>query len=86
MQITIRGIDPELGQVLRRIAKNEGISLNKAALKLLAQGAGLRREAEATRQIGRELDHLFGTWSEAEARAFLRAIRSCEQIDEGFWK
>ena len=86
MQITIRGIDPALGQILKRISRIEGISLNKAALKLLAKGAGIQKESGTSREIGRELDHLFGTWSEAEAQAFLSSIRSCEQIDRGFWE
>jgi hypothetical protein len=85
MQITIRGIDPALGQILKRISRIEGISLNKAALRLLAKGAGLQRDAEKPGEIGGDLDHLFGTWSEEEARAFLNTIRSCEQIDESFW-
>ena len=86
MQVTIRGIDPGLAKVLKKLSLEEGISLNKAALKLLAKGAGLKREAGEARQIGQDLDHLFGTWTEAETTEFLDAIRSCEQIDEGFWK
>ena len=86
MQVTIRGIDPQLAQILKKLSREEGISLNKVALKLLAKGAGLKREAGEAKQIGRDLDHLFGTWTEAEATAFLDGIRSCEQIDEAFWK
>ena len=86
MQVTIRGIEPDLAKILERISREEGISLNKAALKLLARGANLQRETEAKREIGHDLDHLFGTWTEAETEDFLKCIRSCEQIDEGFWQ
>ena len=88
MQITLRGISPELSEALTRLARAEGISLNKAALKLLHRGAGLTKGKgpEAKTLIGSDLNHLFGTWKPSEAEAFLQSIRSCEQIDEGFWK
>ena len=86
LQVTLRGIDPEIAQTIERIAREEGISLNKAALGLLAKGADLPRKAGDRGCIGHDLDHLFGTWSEAQARAFLQAVRSCEQVDEGFWQ
>jgi hypothetical protein len=88
MQVTIRGIDPDLAQILKRLSREEGISLNKAALRLLARGAGLDREPARKRKrtIGHDLDHLFGTWTDSETEAFLDAIGSCGQIDEGFWK
>ena len=40
-QITLRGLEPELEAAVRRLAVQEGISLNKAALKLIRMGAGL---------------------------------------------
>jgi hypothetical protein len=86
MQITLRGIDPKLAEALTRLAKAEGISLNKAALKLLHRAAGVAPEAKTKTLIGSDLDHLFGTWKAPEADAFLDSIRSCEQIDAEFWK
>jgi hypothetical protein len=84
-QVTIRGLAPEVAAAIRRISRDEGISMNKAALKLLSRGANLDRAPES-RVIGHDLDHLFGTWTEADAAAFLRSIQSCEQVDEDFWK
>lgn len=86
MQVTLRGIEPEIARIIARIAHEEGISLNKAALRLLAKGADLPRKTDDRATIGHDLDHLFGTWSESEARDFLQVIRSCEQVDEGFWQ
>ena len=85
MQITIRGIDPELDRVIRRLSKDEGISLNKAALRLLAKGANFDRPTGKS-TIGDDLDHLFGTWSAQEAERFLGSIEPCRRIDEDFWK
>ncbi len=86
MQITLRGISRELSEALTRLAKSEGVSLNKAALKLLCRGAGLVKEPPSKTVIGSDLDHLFGVWKPAEAETFLASIKSCEQIDEAFWK
>ena len=40
-QLTVRGFDDELAERIRRLAKQDGTSLNQAALKLLRKGAGL---------------------------------------------
>ena len=84
MQLTIRGLSPELEKRLQQLAVEEQISLNKAALKLLAKGAGLTEEKKTV--IGHDLDHLFGTWQASEADRFLQSIKSCEQIDADFWR
>jgi len=83
MQLTLRGLSRELEQYLQKLAAEENISLNKAALKVLAQGAGLMESKKTT--IGQDLDPLFGTWKASEAEAFLESIKSCEQIDKDFW-
>lgn len=41
-QFTLRGMSPELEGRIRLLAGQECISMNKAALRLLNQGAGLR--------------------------------------------
>ena len=84
-QLTLRGLAPRLQKEIRDLARREGISLNKAALRLLEQGAGLDRREDADR-IGASLDHLIGTWSEAEAEAFLDSIQLCEQVDAELWE
>ena len=84
-QLTVRGLDKRLLQAIRELARRERISMNKAALRLLERGAGLGT-ARADDRIGGSLDHLIGTWSSGEAKAFQESIRSCEQIDEDLWK
>ena len=85
LQLTIRGISPELAEAVRRLAREEGISLNKAAVRLLAKGANLGPGKKAG-AIGNDLDHLFGTWTESEAKAFFKSVECCEQVDKDFWK
>ena len=38
-QLTVRGIDDDLKSCILRLAEREGISMNRAALKLLRKGA-----------------------------------------------
>lgn len=40
-QLTVRGFDDELTRRIRQLASRKGISLNRAALRLLRRGAGL---------------------------------------------
>lgn len=84
-QLTLRGLDRRLQQEIRELARREGLSLNKAAVRLLEKGAGLRPAAQSD-TIGSSLDHLIGTWSDDEAGAFLDSIESCGQVDRGLWE
>ena len=84
-QITLRSLDPRLAEEIRKVAREEGISLNKATLKLLRRGAGLQ-ERRTPNVVGHSLDHLVGTWDETEAKRFRSSIRSCERIDRLLWK
>ena len=85
-QLTIRGVDQELERALTELAGREGISLNRAALRLLRRGAGLTDADVRVRPIGNRLAKHFGTWTEAEAEELRRAIAPLEEIDEELWK
>lgn len=66
-RMTIRGIDEELASRIRRLAAQEGISLNRAVLKLLRIGAGIGQSAHTANRVGSSLDHLIGTWTAEQA-------------------
>jgi len=83
-QITLRGLDPRLRRELQAIARRHGISLNKAALQLLAKGADLDQGKDANR-IGDSLDAWIGTWTRKQADDLLESIQGCEQIDQELW-
>jgi hypothetical protein len=84
-QLTVRGFDDELSASLRRLAKSEGISLNKAALKLMRKGAGLTGSKGNPNAVGNSLDDLFGVWSREEAESFDSALEFFETVDESKW-
>ena len=83
-QLTIRGFDDELADYIRDLAHREGISLNRAVLRLVRRGANLD-EPDAD-VIGSSLDHLMGTWTVEEADTFDRALADFSRIDEEMWK
>jgi len=84
-QLTVRGFDEDLERRLREIARRQGISLNRAALLLLRKGAGLDEPSGRANVVGDSLDHLAGTWSEAEAQEFQRAVGVFEEVDRELW-
>lgn len=84
-QLTIRGIDDELASRIRQLASQEGISLNRAVLKLLHRGAGLGEHRSGSNTVGGSLDHLIGTWTHEEAAEMDRALGDLSHVDEAMW-
>ncbi|MCY3621610.1 MAG: hypothetical protein OXH68_07845 [Gammaproteobacteria bacterium] len=83
-QLTIRGFDDELVDYIRNLARREGISLNRAVMRLVRRGANLD-EPDAD-VVGSSLDHLMGTWTVEEADAIDLALQDFSRIDEAMWK
>ncbi len=83
--ITLRNLPPELARTIEREAVADGTSLNRTVIRLLerATGTGSRQPAEV---LHRDLDHLSGTWSDAEADAFDAALAVQREIDPELWK
>ena len=85
-QLTVRGLDEDLSATLNHLAKQEGISLNQAALRLLRKGAGLPDGSRGNlNAIGAALDDLFGAWSRDEAESFDAALEVFGKVDEAAW-
>ncbi|MGH7822658.1 MAG: hypothetical protein ACREQ9_23110 [Candidatus Binatia bacterium] len=80
MQYTLRKIPAGLDRALRRRARQEGKSLNDAALEALQRGIGAG--VEAVRQ--RSLRDLAGTW--VEDPEFDSAIADQDQVDPRLWE
>ena len=80
-QITVRGLDPEIENKIRQIAKTRHLSINSVLTEIIHQTLGekKRKPAAAT------LKSLAGTWSRQEGDNFINAIAWFEQIDEEIW-
>jgi hypothetical protein len=81
-QITIRGIEPEIGEKIRQIARQNRQSINQVLKEIIRKefGAGRHLPRAAT------LKQLAGGWSHDDAAEFECAIEFCEQIDEDMWR
>ena len=83
-QLTVHGIDNDLSVALGSVAHRDGISLSKAALKLLRKGAGLP-DARAAKRAS-SLDRFVGTMSAEDAEAINAAVEEAfGAIDESKW-
>lgn len=80
MQYTLRKIPPALDRALRRRAKDDGKSLNDAAIEALRRGVGIGDEPLRYR----DLRDLAGTW--VEDPEFDRALADQHRIDKRLWK
>jgi len=83
-QITIRGISPEVENKIRSISRDTGKSINLVIQDLIYKQTGFNQKSKTA--TANSLRKLAGGWNEKEASDFLKAIKSCEQIDEGMWK
>ena len=82
--ISLRGIDDELAENLKRVARKTGVSINKTVLDILRNSLGLgskRREC-----VFHDLDDLAGTWSDADWQQFKKATKPFAVIDKDLWK
>lgn len=84
-QLTLRNIDPRVLNEIKRLAQTEGLSVNKAAAKLLKRGAAIE-DAATSRTIGASVDRFVGSLSKAEATKLTSSLRSLEQVDDELWK
>jgi hypothetical protein len=79
-QITIRGLEPQIEQAIRAIAKSSHKSINQVIKEIIY------KEFNESRPPAESLKKLAGSWTAKDAMEFERSIETCEQIDEDMWK
>jgi hypothetical protein len=79
MTISLRNLPPEVEKAILETSRSEGISLNKATLRLLQ--ASLHKPARNS-----DFDEFFGTWSKAEADEFDAALAEMRKVDPIDWE
>lgn len=82
--ITVRNLPPAVARAVKEKARKEKLSLNKTIVKLLEAATGAQKGN--TKVVHHDLDHLAGTWTEAEYQEFMAALREQRQIDPEMWK
>lgn len=83
--ITIRGIDDVISEKCKKIAKEEGKSVNQFVLDTLTERVGLKKTKKHT-VVYNDMDHLFGIWSEEDYKVIQEKINSERNIDKELWK
>lgn len=86
MQLTLRGFDKELESEIKKMARREGISLNRAVLRLLRKATGLGEGPGDESGIGDAIDRFAGTWSDEEAREFESNVGDLDKVDPSLWQ
>lgn len=82
--LTIRGIDRELDEQIKKRSIESGESINKMVLRLLKSSLGIGKEQVFPSY--HDLDHLAGTWTKEDENEFKRNTREFEMVDEELWK
>ena len=83
MQWTVSDVPPELDQRVRAVAKEFGLSLNKAVLHVVEEALGGWKGVPRKR---RDLSEFIGTIRGKDAEQFLDALKEFEKIDDEMWK
>jgi hypothetical protein len=84
-QVTLRNLPPELAHLIRKIAEEKRISVNKAVIGLLEERVGGRGKRKG-RTRHHDLDALAGSWTKREAESFDRTLSRQRAIDPDLWK
>ena len=79
MTISLRNLPADVEKAILETSHREGISLNKATLRLLE--ASLRKPVKNS-----DFEEFCGTWSRAEADAFDAALAEMRQVDPEDWE
>ena len=83
-QLTIRGVDADLAQALKREASRRDTSVNRLVVSLLKESVGLDNSGSRTMEYD-DLDALAGTWSQEAYDEFTNRLRDQRQIDQELW-
>ena len=78
--ITVRNLPPAVVKAVKEKARREKLSLNGTIVKLLEEAT--RAVAPKGKVIHHDLDHLAGTWSDAEYREFMSTLREARPDPE----
>jgi len=81
--ITLRNLPPDVAKAVKQKARREGLSLNRAIIRLLEETTGGNA---GRKEIHHDLDHLAGRWSEQEYQGFMEALSDQRRIDPEMWR
>lgn len=77
--MTLRGIDEQIADALKKRAQKENTSVNTVMLKVLKESLGMEKKKRMIQYD--DLDHLAGSWSSQDAAEFEQATAPFEAVD-----
>ena len=83
--LTLRGLDNKLSEKLKKIARQEGKSVNQLIIETLKIYFGFNKKPKYTVKH-HDMDHLFGKWSDDEYNRIQKKINSERKVDKEIWK
>ena len=81
--MTLRGLKPTVSERVRRLASRQGKSMNRCIVDLVEQS--VVGDLTGKPVVHSDLDHLFGSLSEADAQELEQSIAQSRQIDAELW-
>lgn len=80
----LRNIAPDVMALLKKEAAKQDLSVNSLILQTLEQKFGIV-SSRTKKTAFHDLDHLAGTWSDSDKKAFDKNINPFEKIDKELW-
>ncbi len=81
--ITIHGLDQETDEKLRKLAQNDGTSINRTLKKLLRSALGVTPSPTDQRE---RFTDLCGAWSNKDLAEFKKTTTEFDQVDQKNWQ
>ncbi len=81
--LSLRGIDDEMAEVLKKEAERAKASVNATVLNIIRESIGLKNKKR--NRVYRDLDDLAGTWSGKDEKEFRENTCCFDRIDEDLW-
>lgn len=82
--LTVRRLDERVGERLKDIAAEGGISVNELILRVLSAFTGVTEPSRFP--VHYDLDPLAGGWNVAEEKVFNKNISPLSEVDEEMWQ
>ncbi len=83
--ITLRNVPEPIDNAIRKKAKKQGLSINKALVQILEEHLG-EKKTQAGKHRFHDLDALAGSWTEEDAIAFDQTLAQQRAIDLTLWQ
>jgi hypothetical protein len=83
--ITLRKLPPEVSGAIEKTARENGFSLNRAAIRLMEKALG-KGPAAKKPVVQHDLDFLFGSMTKEDAKKFDASLKWQRRIEPEMWK